>query len=61
MIWISVDFMKPNEGDKVLCFGNFFTCVGVYDGDDFFDPLDGQDFVKGCVTHWQPLPDPPEN
>ena len=35
-------------------------CVGVFDGDDFFDPLDGQSFVKDCVTHWMQLPASPK-
>lgn len=57
--WNKIENKKPSNGAKVLCFGKFFICVGVYDGDDFFDLLDGEYFVKNCVTHWQPLPEPP--
>lgn len=59
-IWISIDFMKPDEDQKVLCYGKHFMCVGVYNGERFFDPLDGEDFCKDCVTHWMPLPEPPQ-
>lgn len=58
--WISVEDELPKDGAKVLCYGRQFMCVGVFDGDDFFDPLDGQSFVKDCVTHWMQLPASPK-
>jgi len=58
--WISVEDELPKDGARVLCYGRQFMCVGVFDGDDFFDPLDGQSFVKDCVTHWMQLPASPK-
>lgn len=58
--WILVEDELPKDGAKVLCYGRQFMCVGVFDGDDFFDPLDGQSFVKDCVTHWMQLPASPK-
>lgn len=58
--WISVEDELPKDGAKVLCYGRQFMCVGVFDGDDFFDPLDGQSFVKDCITHWMQLPASPK-
>lgn len=58
--WIWAEDELPKDGAKVLCYGRQFMCVGVFDGDDFFDPLDGQSFVKDCVTHWVQLPASPK-
>ena len=68
--WISVDERFPEEGDEIiLCTEDgivgagrfFFLGEGHYfrwiagEGSDFDD-----DFVETNVTHWMPLPEPPE-
>jgi len=63
--WISVDDRLPNSGKWYLCIYSF-DLVGVMDI-IFFDGInehgihwlkDG-DFIER-VTHWMPLPEPPE-
>lgn len=77
MEWISVDdrlpdgkvlicFLEPSFGHMYPEFG-----VGYYDSPDHYDnPEDGEGWlfwlsdkpiVGGGVTHWMPLPDPPES
>ena len=75
MKWISVDEELP-KGKVLICFlepffGSYTKEIGVgyYDNPEDYEDNDGQGWLfwlndrkvlgKG-VTHWQPLPDPPE-
>lgn len=70
--WISVSDRLPIYGDPVLIVGNGVTQNVTYmrDGADdeqdwfepyFFDHDDGCKVDWSKVTHWMPLPEPPEN
>jgi len=65
--WISVKDKLPEIGDEVLTF-NEENCIWL----DFYVDLDMGDNTSkpmfwsekddlGAITHWMPLPDPPEN
>lgn len=63
--WISVDDMLPKEFEKVLLFGKYlneetFQEVGHYIP-EFAKQFEKQGCfsIRGIVTHWQPLPQPP--
>lgn len=66
MVWISVDFMKPDENQYVLAFiDGCFVNVAQYRDNVFFDivkDIDGTFFetISRDVTHWMPLPEPPK-
>ena len=64
MKWISVKDRLPDDGDKVISYrkelGFVTACIyllGEFQYLDYgkFNPL------GGVVTHWMPLPEPPEN
>lgn len=58
--WISVKDRLPNKGEVVLCFFKYepespnVVCENLYYGSKIFM----SDSEK--VTHWMPLPEPPE-
>jgi hypothetical protein len=61
--WISVKNKTPKIVDVILvyCPGTMITSKGVYEGyyqDKRFYLMDG---METLVTHWMPLPFPPEN
>lgn len=71
--WISVEDKLPARSCKVVCFGvrgvgvaNFM--YGLVDGDFWFQCAESGDNegmsgfcgLKFNVTHWMPLPEPPE-
>ena len=62
MHWISVGERLPEEDRCVMCYlkdGSPCTvCVYYADGELFFAP--GLNNVTDSVTHWMPLPKPPE-
>ena len=58
--WISVKDRLPDIDNEVLAFTGGCCCVAwIEDGNWILNP-DGWDSIKFPVTHWQPLPDPPE-
>lgn len=72
MEWISVENRLPKEGDTVLCY-NSMICTGFYQNEycPFEESKKGwnldlsEDELDICedyeVTHWMPLPNPPES
>jgi len=61
--WVSVGKEMPQANEKILFYdislGNPWV-VGVYsEARNMFVALDRQ--ILHCVTHWQPLPKPPED
>ena len=60
--WISVKDRMPEEGVDVLVYGDI--CLNRKSVDvDFVDRESGNFFYydEGEVTHWRPLPEPPES
>lgn len=60
--WVSVEDRLPRNGSHVLVFGpawasRFMVCW--FTGRKFFEPIDSDD-VTPEITHWIPLPAPPE-
>lgn len=66
--WISVKDSTPSNEKKVLCFGSLTTDLGFSFYTDIAYCCDGQNwsFFNGTIsdgwsiTHWMPLPEPPE-
>jgi hypothetical protein len=62
--WISVEERLPNEGEPVLWHGPADTfchaVVGKRDGDSIDWGSDLNMDIARSVTHWMPLPEPPE-
>ena len=60
--WISVDDRLPEESGYVMAVHKsnlpFVVCYGVY-GDEFTVVGGGEGSVVHEVTHWMPLPEPP--
>ena len=60
--WISVKDRMPEEGVDVLVYGDIYLNRKGADV-DFVDRESGNFFYydEGEVTHWSPLPEPPES
>lgn len=63
--WISVhDTYKPKFGQECLVaykwYGGTHIMIGTYHGDRFIAKNYHSNMMKN-VTHWQPLPEPPED
>jgi hypothetical protein len=60
--WISVKDRMPEEGVEVLIYGNIYFANRKSIDVDYVDKSgDFFYFDEGKVTHWRPLPDPPES
>ena len=63
--WISVEDKMPEDGTSVLIYGNLLnedskgTSCGYYYGEKW--TIVFSTFKCLCITHWQPLPEPPKN
>lgn len=59
MNWISVEDRLPEFGESILAWDNSVECIcfGWYSKDHGF--TETTRFIKE-VTHWMPLPEPPE-
>ena len=59
-VWISVDFMLPNEGEKVLIMiGDEQTVAEKCSVFGFIDVIDREALRTDLITYWMPLPKPP--
>lgn len=61
--WISVEDRLPMLGERVLFAGGCFVGEGYLDNRDVWNRYYGGsvfDILGVCVTHWMPLPEPPE-
>lgn len=62
--WIPVTERLPVEAEKILCFlelsGGSMVETGYYmhDGGWYYTGIEAPHY--GAVTHWMPLPEPPE-
>lgn len=59
-VWISVDFMLPDEGEKVLlAIGDEQTVAEKCRVFGFIDSIDREALRTDLITHWMSLPEPP--
>ena len=59
--WISVDDELPSHKGRFIGYDEFYGSVGevYWDGESWWEFVDDQ--KDDCsITHWIPLPDPPE-
>lgn len=59
--WISVKERLPDERSEVLCFNGYSITVAWYASSVERWYADRGDYRLEDVTHWQPLPEPPED
>jgi len=61
MEWKTIETL-PEEGERVLVFGNGEICTARFVQNHFFiDPVQGilSETISWEPTHWMPLPEPP--
>lgn len=59
--WVSVEEELPGDDDDVLMMTDMGMSMGYYCRDSFNDRwVDYVNSDSRCVTHWMPLPQPPE-
>lgn len=62
--WIRIQDFLPDCGQTVLVCDeyNSFVTLGRFDGIDQFELMNIDDVeIDSCITHWMPLPKPPED
>jgi len=57
--WISVDRDVPGDGARVLTYDGYAVCASEFDDLEFHEP-GCPDHKHAYITHWMPLPSPPE-
>lgn len=58
-MWIKVEEKLPHHAQGVLFVYEAHSTVGTYDAKEgWYNHLSGE--YEEDVTHWQPIPDPPE-
>ncbi len=55
MKWISVEDELPGKGAAAICY-DYEIFIGYNYGNSYWDDVE---FSRRDVTHWMPLPDPP--
>ena len=59
-VWISVDFMLPDEGERVLvAIGDAQIVAEKCNVFGFIDVIDREALRTDLITHWMPLPQSP--
>jgi hypothetical protein len=59
--WIPVTEKLPNAGERVLCYcrANIYEVMKMRTNGDWVHDINHV-YMRGFVTHWMPLPEPPE-
>jgi hypothetical protein len=58
--WIPVEERLPDDGVRVLAWDRHGECLRVAYIDSIFYAVGFDDDTPICVSHWMPLPEPPE-
>ena len=58
--WIPVSERLPEKYETVLTYDGYSVEPGVFYGNSYFYELDNEAYPLFGITHWMPLPDPPE-
>ena len=65
--WISVEDRLPEIGTRVLLCGRYegkgiiaYCAIGYFDGKTYREHWGADINATAAITHWQPLPSPPE-
>ena len=59
--WVSVDERLPNDGDQVLIYiGSQISVAEKCKVFGFIDAIERDAYRCDMITHWMPLPTPPE-
>lgn len=57
--WVSVKERLPQSGLYLCCLNGGFRTIRHFDGEQWED-AEGGAYATWVVTHWMPLPQPPE-
>lgn len=65
--WISVEDRLPEIGTRVLLCGRYegkgiiaYCAIGYFDGKTYREHWGADINATAAITHWQPLPEPPD-
>ena len=58
--WVPVSERLPEEYETVLTYDGYSVEPSVFYGSNGFYELDNEAYPLFGITHWMPLPDPPE-